>query len=121
MRVQRKIQKPVHDIPTDGFLTYGKDVPVRNPNGKQIGKTFVNAGKLAFSELSARDQDYQYAGAMGASLDLKVKTYCPPSLQKESLSPLKCVIDGIKYDVIKADRGNGYIYFYLQKVGGLNE
>ncbi len=121
MRIQRRIQKQIHEIPNDGFLLYGKDVSARAPNGKAISKQFIKQGKLAFEELNARDQDYQYAGAMGATLDIKLKTYCPPDLVKGNLSSLKCVIDGIKYDVIKADRGKGYIYFYLQKVGELNE
>lgn len=119
--MQRRIQKPLHEVFNDGFLEYGHDTVKRSPTGKRIGEQFTSEGKLAFKELSAREQDFILAGAMGASLDIKVKTYLPPSFRNVSKSDLKCVIENNKYDVIKADNDNRYLYFYLQKVGVLDE
>jgi hypothetical protein len=123
MRLKRRIQQPVHEVFRDGFLQYGYDTPKRNERGKRVGEDFVPSGKLAFKELTARDQDYEMAGASSSSLDLKLKTYRPPSFRNVTKSNMKCVIDGIKYDVIKVDGDNQkrYLYFYLQKVGVLNE
>ncbi len=123
MRIKRQIQKPIHKTFNDGFLQYGYDQIKRDENRKRIGETFVGEGKLAFSEMSARDEDYQMAGYNNASLDLKIETLCPPNLKNVSASKLKCVIDNIKYDVIKVDRDKDkrYLYFYLQKVGVLDE
>lgn len=119
--MKRRIQKPVHEVFNDGYLQYGHDAIQRNSRGKRIGEQFTSEGKLAFKELSARDEDYVFAGAMGASLDIKVKTYLPPSFKNVSKSDLKCVIESNKYDVIKADSDQRYLYFYLQKVGVLDE
>lgn len=117
------MQKPLHEVFNDGFLEFGHDTVLRNEYRKRIGEQFVPKGKLAYKELSARDQDYQMAGLNNASLDLKLKTMFPPPFRNISKSKLKCVIDNVKYDVIKADGDSDkrYLYFYLQKVGVLDE
>lgn len=122
-RVQRRIQKPVHEVFNDGFLQYGYDTTQRNGRGKRIGEVFSSKGKLAFQELSARDEDLILASSMGASLDLKIKTRYPPSFRNISISNLKCIIEKEKYDAIKVDRDKNkrYLYFYLQKVGVRDE
>jgi hypothetical protein len=123
MRLKRRIQKPVHEPLNDGFMEYGYDTPKRNERGKRIGEDFLAKGKLAFKELSARNQDYEMAGVIGTSLDLKLKTYRPPFFRNEEKAKLKCVVDNTKYDVIKVDGDSDkrYLYFYLQKVGVVNE
>lgn len=120
MRLQRRIQKPVHEVFNDGFLEYGHDVTER-VDGKRVGGNFTPKGKLAYQELSARDQDYEMAGFSNSTLDLKVKTYLPPSFRNITKTNLKCVIDNVKYDVIKSDSDKKYLFFYLQKVGVLGE
>jgi len=123
VRLQRQIQKPVHETFNDGFLSYGHNVVLRNSTGKRTGESFTEKGKLAFKLVSVRDQDYELAGSMNASLDLKVKTPFPPSFRNVTRSNLKCVSENVLYDVIKVDWDSNkrYLYFYLQKVGVLDE
>jgi SPP1 family predicted phage head-tail adaptor len=107
----------------DGFLQYGRKVTKRSETGKRIGEVFQPEGKLAFKEMSCRDSDYQLAGLMGVSLDLKVKTPYPPFFRNINKSKLNVVIEGVEYDVIKADSdaNKNYLYFYLQEVGVIDE
>jgi SPP1 family predicted phage head-tail adaptor len=107
----------------DGFLKYGHKQTQRSDTGKRIGETFTEEGKLAFKELSCRDSDYQMAGIMGASLDLKVKTLYPPSFRRINKSKIKVIVSGVEYDVIKVDSDSNkiYLYFYLQEVGVIGE
>jgi hypothetical protein len=116
--MQRQIQKPLHEVFNDGFLTYGRDATKRI-EGKRVGGQFTPEGTLAYKELSAREEDYRMADFMNASLDLKVKTMYPPPFRNISKTELKCVINNAKYDVIDVDRDadKRYLYFYLQKVG----
>nr|BDD47236.1 head-tail adaptor protein [Bacillaceae bacterium] len=115
--------KPIHQTFNDGYLKYGHKVTNRSERGKRIGDIFQEEGTLAFHLLNARDQDYSFAGMMGASLDLKIKIRYPPSFRKINRSKLICVIDNIEYDVIKVDNDNDYryLYFYLQRVGEIDE
>lgn len=103
----------------DGFIQYGVKETKRSERGKRIGDEFIPHGKLAYEEMSCRDQDYQMAQIMSKSLDLKIRTLYPPSLKKVNKSKLVVVIDGVEFDVIKCDvdRGKRYLYFYLQEVG----
>ncbi|MDF2605903.1 MAG: putative phage head-tail adaptor [Bacillales bacterium] len=111
------------EVFNDGFLLYGHKVTQRSELKKRLGETFVQEGKLAFREMSARDSDYQLVGMMGAKLDLKVKTMYPPSFRTINKSKLKVVIRNVEYDVIKVDSDNvtKFLYFYLQEVGGISE
>jgi nucleoid-associated protein YejK len=116
----QQIHRPQHETFNDGFLTYGRKTTQRSPTGKRTGETFAAEGKLAYKEMSCRDSDYQMAGLMDASLDLKVKTHYPPSFRNISKSKLKVRISGIEFDVIKVDpEGKQYLYFYLQEVGAI--
>lgn len=116
MRIQ--IPKPLHESFNDGVLIFGYDRTIRE-QGKKVDMEFQVEGKLAFKLMNARDQDYEFAGMMNASLDLKVKTLFPPSFREVRKSNLKVVIEDIKYDVIKVnwDSDKRYLYFYLQEVG----
>jgi hypothetical protein len=107
----------------DGFLQYGHKHTQRSPTGKRIGETFNPEGKLAYKEMSCRDSDYQLAGILGASLDLKVKTLYPPFFRNVNKNKFKVVINSVEYDVIKVDSDSEkiYLYFYLQEVGGISE
>ncbi|KZR58360.1 hypothetical protein [Pseudobacillus badius] len=112
-------QKAYRETFNDGFLQYGYKQTKRSETGKRLGEIFTAEGRLAFKEVTCRDQDYQMAGIMSASLDLKVKTLYPPSFRRINKSKLKVVIDEKEFDVIKADPDNSkrYLHFYLQKVG----
>lgn len=115
--------EPYRETYNDGFLAYGHKQTQRSSTGKRIGEVFTEEGRLAFKEMSCRDSDYQMAGIMGASLDLKVKTLYPPSFRKINKSKLKVVIDQTEYDVIKVDTDTDkrYLYFYLQEGGVISE
>jgi hypothetical protein len=129
--MKRRIQRPVHEIFNDGYLSYGFRSIERSSQGKRIGETFLQKGKLAFKLMSARDQDYQLVGTMGSSLDLKVKTMLPPTIPtlfSESYTDLRksnitVRIGSIEYDVITVDFDNSrrYLFFYLQEVGGFED
>jgi len=105
----------------DGFLSYGHKQTQRSETRKRIGEVFIEEGKLAYREMSCRDQDYQMAGIMGASLDRKVKTLYPPSFRNINKNKLKVVIGHVEYDVITVDSDRHYLYFYLQEVGAVHE
>jgi SPP1 family predicted phage head-tail adaptor len=115
--------KPYRETFNDGFMSYGHKQTQRSSTGKRIGESFTAEGKLAFKEMSCRDSDYQMAGILGASLDLKVKTLYPPSFRNVNKNKFKVVIKGVEYDVIKVDSDSEktYLYFYLQEVGGISE
>jgi SPP1 family predicted phage head-tail adaptor len=113
--------KPYRETFNDGYLVYGHKQTQRSNTGKRIGEVFTGEGKLAFKEMSLRDQDYQMAGIMGVSLDRKVKTLYPPSFRTINKNKLKVVISNIEYDVITVDSDGMYLYFYLQEVGVIHE
>lgn len=114
-----RIKRPAHDPLNDGFLIYGHQEIKRNEQRKRIGTEFKPVDELAFSVVSARESDYDMAQASGYSLDLKLKTWCPPNFNKIKKTNLACEIDEIEYDVIKsdADKDRRYLYWYLQEVG----
>lgn len=109
----------IRETLNDGFVQYGTKETRRSEKGKRIGDTFLPQGRLAYQEMSCRDEDYQLAQIMSKSLDIKIKTLYPPSLRKVTKSKLTIVIDSSEYEVIKcdADRAKSYLYFYLQEVG----
>ncbi|MEC1778404.1 phage head closure protein [Schinkia azotoformans] len=115
--------QPHKEAFNDGFLQYGYTKSQRSESGKKTGDIFTTEGKLAFREMSARESDYQLAGAMGAKLDLKVKTLYPPSFRNIKKSKLKVRINGIEFDVIKvdSDNANQFLFFMLQEVGDYTE
>ncbi|KMK77621.1 hypothetical protein [Alkalihalobacillus pseudalcaliphilus] len=114
----RRPLNPIHDVFNDGFLEYGRNVPIRE-RGKQVGSTFAGEGVLAFQLMSARDEDYQLAGTLGATLDLKIKTRFPPHFKDVKRSKLAAVIDKTQYDIFRVDWDSkqNYLFFLLQEVG----
>lgn len=107
----------------DGFIQYGTKETKRSEKGKRIGDIFLPQGRLAYEEMSCRDEDYQLAQIMSKSLDIKIKTLYPPKLRNFNKSKLSMVLNGIEYDVIKcdSDRSKNYLYFYLQEVGMIEQ
>lgn len=68
--------------------------------------------KLAFEEMSKREQDLEFAEQMGFSLSLKVKTRLVPGVDNKC----KAVIDGYLYDISYVDKTREDIYLYLEGV-----
>jgi len=108
----------VRETFNDGVLKYGSYKTIRSDSRKIIGKEFEEQGRLFYRELSVRESDYLQFGAMGSTLDLKLKTPMPPSLRKIDKDNLIVQIDGDDYTIITTDRDTSYLYFYLHKVDG---
>lgn len=111
--------KKIRDVLNDGNIEYGTNKTGRSAKGTRIGSEYEKLGRLAYQELSCREEDYKLAEAMSSSLDLKIRTLYPPNLRSVNKNKLKIVLNGTTYDVIKvdADREKMYLYFYLQEVG----
>lgn len=109
--------KSIRKTYNDGYLQFGQTETGRSETGKRIGNVFVEEGRLAYSEQSCREQDYQMADILSRSLDVKVKTPLPPDYRLFSRKRVK--VSGVTFDVIKvdADRANDELYLYLQEVG----
>lgn len=112
------MNKRVRKIFNDGFLEFGSRKTIRTA-GKKTGTEFISEGRLAFNELSVREQDYQLADLATSRIDLKVETLFPPFFKKIRKTKMKVLIDGVEFDVIKvdADYDKNFLYFYLQEVG----
>ncbi|MED4492827.1 phage head closure protein [Heyndrickxia coagulans] len=108
----------VRETFNDGVLTYGAYKTIRTESRKVTGKQFVEQGRLFYREMSVRESDYLQFGAMGSTLDLKVKTPMPPALRKIDKDKLIVRIDGDDFNIITVDRDANYLYFYLHKVDG---
>lgn len=111
--------KKIRDVLNDGFVQYGTKETERSTKGKRIGERFVPMGRLAYQEMSCRDADYEMAKVLSSVLDRKIRTLHPPDLRNMNKNKLKIILEGIEFDVIKADtdREKMYLYFYLQEVG----
>lgn len=109
-------QERVRETFNDGVLKYGTYKTIRSESRKVIGQEFVSQGTLFYREMSVRDSDYLQFGAMGSTLDLKVKTPMPPSLRKVDKDNLKVQIDEDEYEIINTDRDSYYLFFYLHKI-----
>lgn len=116
------MNRVVRETLNDGYLQYGHRKTVRT-DGKRTGTTFEAEGKLAFKEISIREEDYQVANLNTTTLSLKLKTLYPPFFRNIRKNKLKVLIDRVEYDVLKVDPdyGKNFLYFYLQEVGEYNE
>lgn len=70
--------------------------------------------KLMFAELSLREQDFEFAEAIGRTLNRKIKTILVDGWNTRD----KVIIDNTVYDIVNADkdRANNEVYFYLEEV-----
>lgn len=116
--MKRRIQKPIHETFNDGYITIGETKIERNDRGKRIGEQFTAVVDLAFTIKNAREEDYELAHTLGASLDLKIKTRFPPDFQTIRKSKFSGYIEDQFFDVIKVDWDSSkrYLYLYLQEV-----
>nr|WP_259544999.1 phage head closure protein [Heyndrickxia oleronia] len=100
----------------DGVLLYGTYKTIRSESRKTIGKDFVQQGRLFYKELSIRDKDYLKFGAMGSSLDIKVKTNMPPNLRSIDKNAMIVKINDDEFNIVGTDRDKQYLYFYLHRI-----
>ena len=68
--------------------------------------------KLAFAEMSKRQQDLEFAESMQFSLDLKVKTRYIKGVDNKC----KAVIDGFLYGISYIDMTRTEMYIYLEAI-----
>lgn len=68
--------------------------------------------KLAFEEMSKRQQDQEFASNAGFSLSLKIRTRFVPTVDTKC----KVVINGVLYAVADIDATRTELYLYLEKV-----
>lgn len=71
--------------------------------------------KLAFAEMSKRQQDIEFAESMQFSLSMKVKTRHAPGIDNKC----KAVIGGYLYDISYVDATRTELFLYLEGVGEL--
>lgn len=111
--------KKYRDVLNDGYLQYGKKETQLSSRGKRIGEKFVPIGRLAYQEMSCRDEDYAFAQSASSVLSMKVRTLYPPNLRNVTKNTLKIIVNDTEYDVIKvdSDRSKAYLFFMLQEVG----
>lgn len=68
--------------------------------------------KLAFEEMSKRQQDLEFASQNGYSLSVKIRTRFVPKVD----SKCKVVINDFLYDIYDMDKTRTELYLYLQEV-----
>lgn len=68
--------------------------------------------KLAFEEMSKRQQDVEFANQNGFSLSVKIRTRFVPTVN----SKCKVIIGNILYDIYDIDKTRTELYLYLQEV-----
>lgn len=117
-RVNQMALGRIREVFNDGVLQFGHNETVRSENRKRIGEKFVPEGNLFYRRLSVRTDDYLKFGALGKTLDLKVKAPLPPSLKLLDADTTIARIDQVDYQVITYDRDSYYLYLYLHKVNG---
>ena len=117
------MNKRIRETLNDGVLFYGRNETLRSGTGKNIGTKFIQQGFLHFNEKSHRERDYRLVDALSSTLDLKVKTHYPPDLRNVQKNDLVVRIGTTEYEVIQADpdETKTHLYFYLQKVGEVND
>lgn len=72
--------------------------------------------KLAFEELSKRQQDQEFAEQAGFSLSMKIRTRLVAGVD----SKCKAVIGKTLYDISYLDKGRGELFLYLEEVRQLD-
>lgn len=101
-----------------GLLEYGKVETVRNATKKIIGETFNADGELYYNFYNIRQSDNEVYGTTDQAVDLKVKTFYIPSVNKSQ----KVLLNGDVYNITSIDptADRRYMFWYLSKVGALN-
>ena len=72
--------------------------------------------KLAFEEMSKRQQDLEFASQNGFSLSVKIRTRFVPNVNAKC----KVIINDYLYDIYDMDKTRTELYLYLQEVRKLD-
>lgn len=72
--------------------------------------------KLAFEELSKREQDLEFAQQNDFTLSLKIKTRLVEGVDNKC----KAIIDGYLYDVSYTDKSKTELFLYLEGVKAID-
>lgn len=111
------MQKKKHPY-NDGMASFYRVKEITNTFGAKSNPVskddmeFIE--KLAYTEKTKRQQDYEFAEQNSKELSKKIVT----QLRKEINSNMKIIDDNVLYDVITIDfdRENNEMYIYLQEV-----
>lgn len=78
----------------------------------------IRTGKLAFREMSKRDEDLEFAESHGRTLTIKVATRLYPDISKLD----QIIIGSVLYSILKIDisREKRENYIYLEEVRSLS-
>lgn len=108
--------KPRFSLYNDGMVFIYREKDRRSNFSAKINAATLQdmelIAKLAFSEVSKRQQDVEFAQQQGFTLSLKVKTRYIKGVDNKC----KAVIDGYLYDVSYLDATRTEMFLYLQGV-----
>lgn len=100
----------------DGVVSIYKDNSQRTSFGAKVNTTGLSemtfVVKLAFEELSRRQQDQEFAEQNGFSLSMKIRTRLVDGLNNKC----KAVIGKTLYDVEYIDKTRTEAFLYLEEV-----
>lgn len=100
----------------DGVVKLYREVPKRSSFSAKQNVSVLDdmefIVKLAYEEVSKREQDQEFADQNDFSLSLKIKTRYTKNVDNKC----KAVINGWLYDVKYTDKTKSEIYFYLEEV-----
>lgn len=100
----------------DGAIQYGEFITERDEGTKKKkGTVFKANGILFFKYYSIRQEDSAMYGVKGKTVDLKLKTYYVPGVEKSQ----KVLLNGELYEITGIDPSNDrrYLFWYLSKAG----
>lgn len=111
-------RRKMRDLLNDGLLEFGKTATQRDESAKIIGDGFSKLGELFFKYQTLRQADFEQYETTERSVDLKIKTYYTPKVEKSH----KVIIDNSIYEItgIDPDLERIFLYWYLTKVGELD-
>ena len=108
--------KPRFSLYNDGVVTIYREKDRRSNFSAKINTGSLDdleqVAKLAFSEVSKRQQDVEFAQQQGFTLSQKIKTRYIKGVDNKC----KAVIDGYLYDVSYLDATRTEMFLYLQGV-----
>ena len=115
------MQKPKRfETFNDGVVKIYREKPRKTDfNAKRNVTTIEDMdyiARLAFREMSRREQDAQFAEQNDCTLSLKIKTRFLNGIDNKC----KAVINGYLYDVSYLDKTRTELYFYLTEVRAID-
>ena len=116
--IPKNLQKAKFQVFNDGVLWICEQVRQESSFGAVKnaveGDDITKLIKMDYAEMSARDQDLQYAESIGRTLSLKVRCRLKDGVKKTHL----VMIGDMLYSIVKLDydRTNGLMFLYLEEV-----